>query len=169
MPRPFRPGAGRRTIRGMVPSSARETVDAVIARAAAWSRRSHHRAVAVLIVDVDDDAPGQSAGERTMHAVTQRLGEIWNVAAVRVGDQFVIVSTAIRSNFDAVSLAKLVARAVPCPVRIGIRVARDSPADSDAMLRDAQFALDEAHRRGETVVIFNRELCLRRLGAGQAE
>lgn len=168
MPRPFRPGAGRRTIEGMVPSSARETVDAIIARAAAWSRRSHHRAVAVLIVDVDD-APGQRAGELTMHAVAQRLGEIWNVAAVRVGDQFVIVSTAIRSNFDAVSLAKLVARALPCPVRIGIRVARDSTADGDAMLRDAQFALDEAHRRGETVVIFNRELCLRRFDADLVE
>ena len=146
----------------MIPSSARETVDAVIARAAAWSRRSHHRAVAVLIVDVDGDVT-----ERTMQAVAQRLGEIWSVAAVRLGDQFVIVSTAIRSNFDAVSLAKLVVRAAPCPVRIGIRVAREG-ANSDVMLRDAQFALDEAHRRDEPVVIFNRELCLRRY-AGQVE
>jgi len=103
-----------------------------------------------------------------MHAVAQRLGELWNVTAVRVGDQFILVSTAIRSNFDAVSLAKLVARAAPCPVRIGVRVARDGAADSDVMLRDAQFALDEAQRRGEPVVIFNRELCLRRY-AGQAE
>jgi hypothetical protein len=151
----------------MIPSSARETVDALIARAAAWSRRSHHRAVAVLIVDVDGDALGISDGELTMHAVSQRLGEIWNVAAVRVGDQFIIVSTAIRSNFDAVSLAKLVVRAAPCPVRIGVRVAREGAADSDVMLRDAQFALDEAQRRDEPVVIFNRELCLRRY-AGQA-
>ncbi|HVJ97545.1 MAG TPA: hypothetical protein VNC41_12020, partial [Acidimicrobiia bacterium] len=82
---------------------------------------------------------------------------------------FVIVSTAIRSNFDAVSLAKLVARALPCPVRIGIRVARDGTADSEVMLRDAQFALDEAQRRGETVVIFNRELCVRRCGAEPTE
>ena len=147
----------------MIPSSARETVDAVIARAAAWSRRSHHRAVAVLIVDVDGDAT-----ELTMHAVAQRLGEIWSVAAVRLGDQFIIVSTAIRSNFDAVSLAKLVVRAAPCPVRIGVRVAREGAADSDVMLRDAQFALDEAQRRGEPVVIFNRELCLRRY-AGHVE
>ena len=149
----------------MIPSSARETVDAVIARAAAWSRRSHHRAVAVLIVDVDVDG---DATEQTMHTVAQRLGEIWSVAAVRLGDQFVIVSTAIRSNFDAVSLAKLVVRAAPCPVRIGIRVAREGAANSDVMLRDAQFALDEAQRRDEPVVIFNRELCLRRY-AGQVE
>jgi hypothetical protein len=147
----------------MIPSSARETVDALIARAVAWSRRSHHRAVAVLIVDVDADAT-----EVTMQAVARRLDEICNVAAVRLGDQFIIVSTAIRSNFDAVSLAKLVARAAPCPVRIGVRVAREGAADSDVMLRDAQFALDEAQRRGEPVVIFNRELCLRRY-AGQVE
>jgi hypothetical protein len=147
----------------MIPSSARETVDAVIARAAAWSRRSHRRAVAVLVVDVDGDAT-----ELTMHAVAQRLGEIWSVAAVRLGDQFVIVSTAISSNFDAVSLAKLVVRAAPCPVRIGVRVAHEGAADSDVMLRDAQFALDEAQRRGEPVVIFNRELCLRRY-AGHVE
>lgn len=153
----------------MVPPAARETLDAVIARGVAWSRRSAHRAVAVLVVDVDDDAPGNSAAECTMAAVAQRLSEISNVAAIRVGDQFVIVSTAIRSNFDAVSLAKLVARAVTCPVRIGVRVAREGAIDGASLLRDAQFALDEAHRRAETVVIFNRELCLRRLGAGQAE
>ena len=148
----------------MVPPSARETLDAVIARGVAWSRRSQHRAVAVLIVDVHGDAT-----QPTMDAVAQRLAEVWNVAAVRVGDQFVIVSTAIRSNFDAVSLAKLVARALPCPVRIGVRVAREGSVDGDTLLRDAQFALDEAQRRGETVVIFNRELCLRRFGAEHAE
>jgi hypothetical protein len=153
----------------MVPPSQRETLDAVIGRGVSWARRSHHRAVAVLIVDVDGDAPGESADEHTMEAVARRLTEIWNVAALRLGDQFVIVSTAVRSTFDAVSLAKLVARAVPCPVRIGIRFAREGSVDGEWLLRDAQFALDEAQRRSETVVIFSRELCLRRFGAEHAE
>jgi hypothetical protein len=136
-----------------------ETLDAVLARGVAWSRRDHHRAIAVLIVDVDGDAD-----EHTMCAVEKRLGEIWNTAAVRIESQFVIVSTAVRSNFDALSLGKLVARAAPCPVRIGIRVARDGVADRDVLMRDAQYALDEAHRQDVPVIMFNRELCRKRAG-----
>src|SRR4051812_3661980 len=113
----------------MVTPPASESLDAVLARGVAWARRSSHRAIAVLLVGVDDDAT-----EQTMDAVAQRLAEIWNLAAVRVGSQFVVVSTKIRSNFDALSLAKLVARAAPCPVRIGIRVARDGFADGDVLL-----------------------------------
>jgi hypothetical protein len=151
----------------MVPLSASEPLAGAIDRGVAWSRRSPYRAIAVLIVDVDE-APEHRGGEQAIEAVAQRLAEIRNVDAVRVGDQFAIVSTAIRTNFDAVSLARLVARAVPYVIRVGARVARDG-ADADTLLRDAQFALDDAHRRNETVVIFNRELCLRRSGAEHAE
>jgi hypothetical protein len=107
--------------------------------------------------------------EEILDTLAARLAGLQSVTSMRTGETIVLVSTAPRSHFDAISLADRAARTIARPVAtsgsditvtvgIGVRMSRHGMSDARRLLRDAIDALDEAQRRGPSqVAMFSSE------------
>jgi predicted signal transduction protein with EAL and GGDEF domain len=158
-----------------LPSSKRYLIDQVLDVSLEWARRARDRSVTVVAIELDDlGSLGGNGADELLEVVGARLAKLQNVAAVRTGDLFVLVSTAPRSRFDAFSLAERAGRAIARPIAVesaelspsasmGVRISNACTGDGEMLLRDAEFALGEAQRRGAgQIVVFDAELHRRR-------
>jgi EAL domain-containing protein (putative c-di-GMP-specific phosphodiesterase class I) len=101
--------------------------------------------------------------EVILDILASRLANLQSVTSMRTGETIVLVSTAPRSHFDAISLADRAARTIARPVAIrgsdvtatvgiGVRMSRHGMSDARRLLRDAVDALDEAQGRGPSQI-----------------
>ncbi len=151
-----------------------------LTHAIAKSRR-FHRPLALLVVDVDkfrkiNDSLGYEVGGSVLREIAQRLGEMVREAdtlAKLQSDEFVIVCEEIKSRDNASLLAQQIVDLLSVPltvsgymlylsVSVGIAVLRDDPDDPDdaeSLLRAADIAMNEAHRRGgKRYVFFTKDM-----------
>ncbi len=88
------------------------------------------------------------------------------------GAELTILLAGVARNTDVAGVAEKIHQAVTLPYRyaetdlyvgcaVGVSVYPDDGQDRDAVIRSASSALQEARRRGEPFVLFNRELHLR--------
>jgi diguanylate cyclase (GGDEF)-like protein/PAS domain S-box-containing protein len=123
--------------------------------------------VALLFVDLDrfkavNDNLGHDAGDRLLIAVSERLAELMrdsDTVARLGGDEFVILAEDIDSEGEALALAERVLDALEKPfplgstevamlASVGVSVSRDSDADPESMLREADVAMYRAKAAG---------------------
>jgi diguanylate cyclase (GGDEF)-like protein/PAS domain S-box-containing protein len=129
--------------------------------------RRHHRAVAVLFLDLDhfkvvNDSLGHGLGDQLLVAIANRLK-----AAVRPGDtvarfggdEFVLMCEQLEAEDDVVAIAKRVEEAISgsftindselfVGVSIGIAISTDATIDPETLIRDADAAMYRAKDRG---------------------
>ncbi len=160
----------------------REHVYEILDIALAWARRGRDRSVTVVAIELDDlealraDGPVPELAA-ILDVLGARLADLQSVTYLRSGETLVLVSTAPRSHFDAISLADRAARTIARPVAtsgsevtvtagIGVRLSRNGIGDAHRLLEDAVHALDEAQRRGPgQVAMFSSEHRRRTLGS----
>ncbi len=123
--------------------------------------------VAVLFVDLDrfkavNDNLGHDAGDQLLISISERLAELMrdsDTVARLGGDEFVILASDIDSEGEAMALAERVLDALERPfplgpaevamlASVGVSVSRDSGADPESMLREADVAMYRAKAEG---------------------
>ncbi len=135
--------------------------------------RRFHRPLAVFVVDVDkfrkiNDSLGYEVGGKVLCEIAKRLGEVVREAdtlAKLNSDEFVIVCEEIKSRENASLLAQQIVDLLSVPLTVsgymlhlsasvGIAVLRDDLHDAESLLRAADIAMNEAHRRGGRRYVF---------------
>ncbi|MCW3026415.1 MAG: hypothetical protein JWM29_1847 [Solirubrobacterales bacterium] len=134
--------------------------------------------VAMLFVDLDrfkavNDNLGHDAGDQLLIGISARLAELMrdsDTVARLGGDEFVILAEDIENETEAIALAERVLDALEDPfplgstevailASVGISVSRDSDADPEAMLREADVAMYRAKAAGgRRLALFDESL-----------
>jgi diguanylate cyclase (GGDEF)-like protein/PAS domain S-box-containing protein len=123
--------------------------------------------VAVLFVDLDrfkavNDNLGHDVGDQLLISISERLAELMrdsDTVARLGGDEFVILAEDIDSEGEAMALGERVLDALEKPfplasaevamlASVGVAVSRDSDADPESMLREADVAMYRAKAAG---------------------
>ncbi|HEY1832855.1 MAG TPA: EAL domain-containing protein [Solirubrobacteraceae bacterium] len=123
--------------------------------------------LAMLFIDLDkfkavNDNLGHEAGDRLLVMVSERLAELMrdsDTVARLGGDEFVVLAEDIESEGEAMALAGRVLDALERPfplgtaevamlASVGVAVARDTHADPETMLREADLAMYKAKGAG---------------------
>jgi diguanylate cyclase (GGDEF)-like protein/PAS domain S-box-containing protein len=123
--------------------------------------------LAMLFIDLDkfkavNDNLGHEAGDRLLVMVSERLADLMrdsDTVARLGGDEFVVLAEEIESEGEALALAGRVLDALERPfplgtaevamlASVGVAVARDTNADPETMLREADLAMYKAKGAG---------------------
>jgi diguanylate cyclase (GGDEF)-like protein/PAS domain S-box-containing protein len=123
--------------------------------------------LAMLFIDLDkfkavNDNLGHEAGDRLLVMVSERLADLMrdsDTVARLGGDEFVVLAEEIESEAEAMALAGRVLDALERPfplgsaevamlASVGVAVARDTQADPETMLREADLAMYKAKGAG---------------------
>ncbi len=131
-------------------------------------RDRRDRTLAVMFLDLDgfkavNDTFGHEAGDQVLVATALRLVDVvraGDTVARLGGDEFVLVCDEVAGTDELEQIAARIAAALNRPfalaagevgisASIGIALAQDGDDTADALLRDADFALHHAKRRGK--------------------
>jgi diguanylate cyclase (GGDEF)-like protein len=141
---------------------------------ALYAAQRHGRALAVLLIDLDDfkqvnDSAGHRGGDIVLREVAQRLANCIRKAdtlARHGGDEFAIVMSDQRADADCSVVAEKVLRALAQPFEVdgrsftvgastGIAVFPSGGTDGDTLLRNADAAMYRAKQLGKNQYRFH--------------
>ena len=140
----------------------------------ALARLARNRSeIALLFVDLDrfkvvNDSLGHAAGDEVLLQVADRLRRALRPADTVArfgGDEFVVVCEEVGSKMEAETIVRRVSTSLARPFRIqgqdvlmtasiGVVMTRDSEADAEELLRDADTAMYRAKERGRALFQF---------------
>jgi diguanylate cyclase (GGDEF)-like protein len=144
----------------------------------ALSRAKRHGSfVGVLLLDLDGFKPiaerlGHEVGDKVLVTLGHRFRKVirTNDTAARIGgDEFVILCEDLKMERDVIRVAERVLTATDVPfalgqeklfvtASVGIAVANGTKDDPEALLRDAEAAMQMAKQRGTSHELFDEEM-----------
>ena len=151
-------------------------------------RRSDFR-FAVMALKIErfrmvNDSLGHASGDNLLRITAERIRMVLregDVASRLGGDQFAVLLNGVIDADDAHNLGgrlrdelgkplTLVGQTVYPDVRIGIALSEDAQRDAEAMLRDADNALNQARRDGDhSIALFQADMHVRTMQSLQRE